>query len=64
MLSVILIASAPTEPWPIAEYLSAFLIKIGKFYVSSSTHAFDSFCYETHPDFGGCVWGAFASIYS
>ena len=27
MLSVILIASAPTEPWPIAEYLSAFLIK-------------------------------------
>ena len=27
MLSVILIASAPTEPWQIAEYLSAFLMK-------------------------------------
>ena len=27
MLSVILIASAPTEPWQIAEYFSAFLIK-------------------------------------
>ena len=30
MLSVILIASAPTEPWPIAEYFSVFLIKTDK----------------------------------
>ena len=55
-VTVILIASAPTEPWPIAEYLSAFLIKTGKFYVSSSTQSFAVFAKKPALILG-CVWG-------
>ena len=65
MLSAILIASAPTEPWQIAEYFSAFLAKTSKLYMSHHFYSsLSSFRYETRLDFGGCVWGAFASNYS